>query len=83
MPQHPYLFNDNLALNISLGRPQAKLEEIRAATRLAHADEFIQAFPEKYETQVGDHGVRLSAGQAQRVAYGTRLLAKRSPAPAR
>ena len=74
MPQHPHLFKDNLAANISLSRPQAGQEEIQAAAYLAHADEFIQAFPEKYATQIGERGVRLSAGQAQRIALARAFL---------
>jgi ATP-binding cassette subfamily C protein CydCD len=74
MPQHPYLFQDSLAANISLARPHASLAEIQEAARLAHADEFIQTFPEKYATQIGEHGVRLSAGQVQRVALARAFL---------
>lgn len=74
VPQNPYLFKDSLAANISLSRPGASLEQIQAAARLAHADEFIQSFPEKYATQIGERGVRLSAGQAQRIALARAFL---------
>lgn len=74
VPQNPYLFNDTIAANISLARPEATMEEIRRAARLAHADEFIQALPQGYDTCIGERGARLSAGQAQRVALARAFL---------
>ena len=74
LPQQPYLFNDSLAANISLARPVANLSDVHDAARLAHADEFIQAFPDTYNTQIGERGVHLSAGQAQRVALARAFL---------
>ena len=50
-------------------------EEILAVSRIAHCDEFIQAFPEKYDTMVGERGVKLSGGQRQRVAIARAILA--------
>ena len=60
--------------NIAFGRADAGMEEITAAARIATAEEFIEALPDRYETQVGDDGVRLSAGQRQRVALARALL---------
>ena len=74
VPQHPHLFQDSLAANISLGKPGASQEDIQNAAQLAHADDFIQALPLKYTTPIGERGVRLSAGQAQRVAIARAYL---------
>lgn len=74
VPQQPYLFNDTLAANIRLGNPEASQEEVARAARLAHLDDFIQALPEGYETRIGEHGARLSGGQAQRLALARAFL---------
>ncbi|MGW8250735.1 MAG: thiol reductant ABC exporter subunit CydD, partial [Anaerolineales bacterium] len=68
VPQHPYIFNDSLLENICLARPDASLEEVHQAARRAHAEEFIADLPMGYETVVGEHGARLSGGEAQRIA---------------
>lgn len=73
-PQKPHLFQDSLSANLGLGATQASAEQIQSAARLAHAADFIQAFPEQYATRIGERGVRLSAGQAQRVALGRAFL---------
>ncbi|MFH1546018.1 MAG: ABC transporter ATP-binding protein [Patescibacteria group bacterium] len=75
VPQDPILFHRSLAENISYGRPQSTLPEIRAAARLAHADEFISKLPKKYDTLVGERGVKLSGGERQRVAIARAMLA--------
>ena len=64
----------SVAENIGYGRPGANAEEIRAAARLANADDFISAFPEGYATLVGDRGIQLSGGQRQRVAIARAIL---------
>lgn len=70
----PFLFSDTIAANIALGRPEATAEEIRAAARLAQADEFITALADGYDTVVGERGLTLSGGQRQRVALARALL---------
>lgn len=74
VPQHPYLFHDSVAANIRLGRPGASREEVEEAARLARAHDFIRALPQGYETIVGEQGVRLSGGQAQRIALARAFL---------
>ena len=64
----PILFHRNLADNIRYARPEATDAEVAQAARLAHAHEFIESFPEKYQTLVGERGIKLSGGQRQRVA---------------
>jgi ATP-binding cassette subfamily B protein len=74
VPQDVLLFGGTIAENIGYGRPGANAEEIRAAARLANADDFISAFPEGYATLVGDRGIQLSGGQRQRVAIARAIL---------
>ena len=73
-PQNPYLFYGTVAENIRLARPEASLEEVVRAARLANADEFIRSFPKGYDTPVGEHGARLSGGQAQRISLARAFL---------
>ncbi|MEE2035003.1 ABC transporter ATP-binding protein [Rhodococcus chondri] len=70
----PFLFSDTVGSNIALGRPDAPLDEIRAAAAAARADEFIDALPDGYDTVVGERGLTLSGGQRQRVALARALL---------
>jgi ATP-binding cassette subfamily C protein CydCD len=74
VPQNPYLFNDTLTANIKLAKPEADDTAIQQAARLAHADEFIHELPQGYATLIGERGVRLSAGQAQRIALARAFL---------
>jgi ATP-binding cassette, subfamily C, bacterial CydD len=74
VPQHPHLFAASIAENIALGRPQSSLAEIRQAASKAGADEFIDAMPEGLETQLGERGLQLSAGQRQRIALARAFL---------
>ena len=74
VPQESVLFNATIAENLRWARAEASDEDLAAACRLAHADEFIRAFPDGYQTQVGDRGVRLSGGQVQRVALARAIL---------
>ncbi|TAH33315.1 ABC transporter ATP-binding protein [Candidatus Saccharibacteria bacterium] len=74
VPQEPLLFHRSLSENIAYGKPDATEAEIKRAARLAHADEFIQKLPEKYETLVGERGVKLSGGQRQRIAIARAIL---------
>lgn len=68
------IFDDSIATNIAYGAPGASMESIREAARAAAADEFIMAFPEGYETRVGEDGVKLSGGQRQRIAVARAIL---------
>jgi len=74
VPQDPFLFSVTIAENIALGCPEASLDEIRAAARLACIDDDIQHFPAQYNTLVGERGITLSGGQKQRIAIARALL---------
>jgi ABC-type multidrug transport system fused ATPase/permease subunit len=69
VPQEGYLFSGTVRENIAFGRPDATDEEVRAAAHAVGAHEFICALPKAYETEVGERGVQLSAGQRQLVAF--------------
>jgi subfamily B ATP-binding cassette protein MsbA len=73
--QDNFLFDGSILENIRFSKPHATLEEIKSVCLLANADEFIENFPEKYETIVGERGVKLSGGQRQRIAIARALLA--------
>ena len=72
--QDTFLFDATIAENIAYGMPGATLEEIQSAARAAHADGFIEAMPEGYQTRVGERGARLSGGQKQRIAIARAVL---------
>jgi ABC-type multidrug transport system fused ATPase/permease subunit len=72
--QDPFLFSATVRKNIAFGQPEATDEEIRAAARLAQADEFIEALPDGYDTVIGERGITLSGGQRQRIAIARALL---------
>jgi len=74
VPQDPILFHRSLAENIRYGAPKASDEEVYAAARMAHCDEFISSLPLKYETLVGERGIKLSGGERQRVAIARAIL---------
>jgi len=74
VPQDTVLFNDSIFYNIAYGRPDATQEEIIQAARHAHIHEFVQSLPEKYDTMVGERGLKLSGGEKQRVAIARTLL---------
>jgi ABC-type multidrug transport system fused ATPase/permease subunit len=73
--QENFLFDGTVADNVRFSRPDATREEIEEVARLANADEFIRAFPEGYDTVVGERGIKLSGGQRQRIAIARALLA--------
>lgn len=75
VPQNPALFHGTVADNIRYARPGAEQSEVEQAARIAHADEFIQALPQGYDTPLGDAGLGLSGGQKQRLAIARALLA--------
>jgi ATP-binding cassette subfamily B protein len=72
--QDPFLFSASVRENIAFGRPDASLEEVERAARLAQAHEFIERLPDGYDTEVGERGVTLSGGQRQRLAIARALL---------
>jgi len=72
--QDNYLFSGSIKDNISLSRPDAPMENILAASRMAGADEFVAELPQGYDTQVGERGSALSGGQRQRIAIARALL---------
>lgn len=74
VPQQPALFTGDVSYNIAYGRPDASMEDIKAAARAAHADEFISQLPEGYGSHLGEQGVRLSGGQRQRIALARAIL---------
>ena len=76
VPQQTFLFADSLVENIRFGKPTADLEEVRQAAISAHAEDFIQLMPNAYDTVLGERGVRLSGGEAQRIAIARALLRK-------
>jgi ATP-binding cassette subfamily B protein len=75
VPQEGFLFSGTVRENIAFGRPGATDEEIRDAARAVGADEFIAALDRGYNTEVGERGVQLSAGQRQLVAFARALVA--------
>lgn len=76
--QEPFLFSRTIRENIAAANPSASMEEIREAAKIACVDDEIMAFPDGYETVVGERGVTLSGGQRQRIAIA-RMLLCRSP----
>ena len=73
--QDNFMFDGTVAENIRFSRPNATMEEVLAVSHIAHCDEFIEKFPNQYETIVGERGVKLSGGQRQRVAIARAILA--------
>jgi len=76
VPQEGFLFSGSVRENIAFGRPDATLEEIETAASAVGAAEFIAALPNGIETEVGERGVQLSAGQRQLVAFARALIAE-------
>ncbi|HKY97181.1 MAG TPA: ABC transporter ATP-binding protein [Gemmatimonadaceae bacterium] len=73
--QDNFLFDGTIRENIAFARPDATDEEIKTVSRIAHCDEFVEQFAQKYDTVVGERGVKLSGGQRQRVAIARAILA--------
>ena len=73
--QDNFLFDGTIKENIAFAKPNATDDEVRAVSRIAHCDEFIEKFEAKYDTIVGERGVKLSGGQRQRVAIARAILA--------
>ncbi|WP_052702956.1 thiol reductant ABC exporter subunit CydC [Paenibacillus beijingensis] len=74
VPQHVQLFNATVAANLRIAKPDATDEELKAAARLACADEMISALPQGYNTVIGEWGERLSGGERQRIGLARALL---------
>ena len=74
VPQDTVLFNDTIYYNIAYGRPDATAEEIYAAAKSAYIHDFIESLPQKYQTVVGERGLKLSGGEKQRVAIARTIL---------
>lgn len=72
--QEAFLFSHTVAANIAFGRPDATLDDIERAARIACADRFIDEMPDRYDTIVGEHGANLSGGQRQRLSIARALL---------
>ena len=73
--QDNFLFDGTITDNLRFSKPHATMDEIREVSRIAHCDEFIEGFEKKYDTIVGERGVKLSGGQRQRIAIARALLA--------
>jgi ATP-binding cassette subfamily C protein CydCD len=74
VPQHTYLFSASVSDNLRLARPEASQAEIIQAAERAHIHDFIQTLPDGYETWIGEQGLRLSAGERQRLAIARAIL---------
>jgi ATP-binding cassette subfamily B protein len=74
VPQEPLLFHRSIKENIAYGRPSASAKEVQEAAKMAYVDEFVGELPKKYDTLVGERGVKLSGGQRQRVAIARAIL---------
>ena len=74
VPQDVILFAGTIKQNIAYGNPDASMEEITEAARKANALDFINSFPEKFDTIVGERGIQLSGGQRQRIAIARAVL---------
>ncbi|RFM27820.1 ABC transporter ATP-binding protein [Deminuibacter soli] len=72
--QDSILFNDTIYNNIAFGKPDARMEDVEAAARIANAHDFITATPKGYQTNIGDKGVKLSGGQRQRICIARAVL---------
>jgi ABC-type multidrug transport system fused ATPase/permease subunit len=75
VPQEAFLFSGTVAENIAFGRPDADADQIRAAAAAVGAEEFISELPNGYDTEIGERGTQLSAGQRQLIAFARALIA--------
>jgi ATP-binding cassette subfamily B protein len=77
VPQDTVLFNDTILFNIKYGRHDATMEEVIAAAEAAQILPFIQSLPDKWDTKVGERGLKLSGGEKQRIAIARCLVSNR------
>jgi ABC-type multidrug transport system fused ATPase/permease subunit len=75
VPQEAFLFSGTIGDNIAFGRPDASREDVEAAARAVHAHDFVTALEHGYDTEIGERGIQLSAGQRQLVAFARALIA--------
>jgi ATP-binding cassette subfamily B protein len=73
-PQEPFIFSGTIAENIAFGNPNATVEDIIRAAKVAKIDSFVESLPDKYNTVVGERGLTLSGGQRQRIAIARALV---------
>jgi len=76
VPQAATLFNDTFGSNIAYGKPDAPEEEVAAAAEAAQLTNFVESLPKKWDTLVGDRGLKLSGGELQRCAIARCILKK-------
>lgn len=76
VPQQTFLFAGSISENIRMGRPEATDDEVAEAAKAAHADGFVSEMPDRYETPLGESGVRLSGGERQRIAIARAFVKK-------
>jgi len=74
VPQDTVLFNDSIGYNIHYGKPAATMEDVKSAAKMAQIDQFIESLKKKYDTAVGERGLKLSGGEKQRVAIARTIL---------
>ncbi len=74
VPQEPILFNNTIEYNIGYGMEKPSLEKVRQAAKIALLDKFILSLPNKYQSKVGERGIKLSGGQKQRIAIARMIL---------
>ncbi|MEK7497957.1 MAG: ABC transporter ATP-binding protein [Patescibacteria group bacterium] len=74
VPQEPILFNNTIGYNIAYGASNASTQEIKAAAKMANLADFIETLSDKYDTHVGERGIKLSGGQKQRLAIARMIL---------
>lgn len=77
VPQDPVIFSGSVTENVRFGRPDASDDDVRAACIAAHALEFVERLPQRFDTDLGERGVKLSGGQRQRISIARALLADR------
>ncbi|OGO84154.1 MAG: hypothetical protein A2Y24_05440 [Clostridiales bacterium GWE2_32_10] len=74
--QEPFLFNSTIKQNLTMVKPNATIEELREACKIAYIDEYIMSLPKQYDTLIGEGGVNLSGGQKQRISIARAMLKK-------